>query len=70
MKRLDNYINEKLKINKSTKHQYTCQPKNKKELKVILEERLAKDKNADLNDIDVSEIIDMSLLFDNKFKLV
>ena len=53
---LDNYITEKLKIGKVT---YTCQPKDKFELRKILEERLDKDKNADLNDIDVSKITDM-----------
>ena len=59
MKKLDNYIIEKLKIGKSTKHQYNYFPKNRDELRKILEERLAEDKDADLNDIDVSEIIDM-----------
>ena len=61
MKKLDNYIIEKLKIGKSTKQQYTCQPKNKIELRKILEKRLAKNKDANLNDIDVSEITDMGL---------
>ena len=60
MKRIDNYINEKLKIGKVT---YSCQPKDRDELCAILEERLAKDKNANLNDIDVSKITDMYKLF-------
>ena len=59
---LDEYITEKLKIGKSTKQQYTCQPKDKRELRKILEERLGKNKDADLNDIDVSEITDMGLI--------
>ena len=58
MKTIDNYIIEKLKIGKTTKQQYTCQPKDRDELRKILEEQLAKDKNADLNDIDVSQIRD------------
>ena len=61
MKFINHYIQEKLVINKNTKAKvYTCQPKDKFELRKILEERLAKDKNANLNDIDVSQITDMS----------
>ena len=60
---LDNYINEKLKINKLSKIQYNYYPKNLDELRKILKERLAKDKNANLNDIDVSKITNMSRLF-------
>jgi surface protein len=64
MKKLNQYIIEKFKINsKTVSKQYTCQPKDKDELISILEKRLSKDKNADLNDIDVSEITDMSRLF-------
>ena len=58
MKKLNTYITEKLKIGK-TAIKYTHQPKDKVELRKILEERLANDKNANLNDIDVSEITDM-----------
>ena len=65
MKTINKYIIEKLKIGKTTKQQYTCHPKDRDELYEILKERLAKDKNANLNDIDVSEIEDMSFLFDN-----
>ena len=65
MKQINNYIQEKLVINKNIKAKvYTCQPKDPDELKQILEERLAKDKNANLNDIDVSKITNMSYLFD------
>ena len=56
---LDEYIIEKLKFGKSFKIKYTCQPKDRYELREILEKRLAKDKNANLNDIDVSKITDM-----------
>ena len=63
MKTINTYITEKLKIGKSTEQQYTCQPKTKAELREILEERLAKDKNANLNDIDVSYVKDMTKLF-------
>ena len=59
---LDEYITEKLKIGKM---HYICQPEDRDELKSILKERLAKDKNANLNDIDVSKITDMSWLFYN-----
>ena len=61
MKHLYNIIQEKLVINKHSKiKQY--RPKTKEELRKILEERLAEDKNANLNDIDVSEITDMGTI--------
>ena len=66
MNKLSIYIQEKLKINSKTKvNKYYCKPKNKHELKKIIQECLKKDKDADLNDIDVSEITDMSNLFGN-----
>ena len=48
---------------------YSCQPKTKKELKEIINERIRKQgANCDLNDIDVSLITNMSYLFyDSKF---
>ena len=58
MKTINNFIIEKLRLGKT--NQYSCQPKTKEELRDILEERLQEDKNADLNDIDVSKITDMS----------
>jgi len=61
MERISTYISEKLRVTKSNK--YSCRPKTKKELRKILEERLSKDKDADLNDIDVSLVEDMSYLF-------
>ena len=64
MKNIDSFIQEKLIINSKSKlHHYTCQPKDKAELENILRERLKENKNADLNDIDVSQIIDMRNLF-------
>ena len=66
MKKLIDII-EGLKIGSKTKvKKYSCKPKKINELKDIIEKRLKKDKNADLNDIDVSDITDMYNLF---FKL-
>ena len=43
---------------------YSCQPKTKKELEQIIENRISKEgPNCDLNDIDTSLITDMSYLF-------
>ena len=43
---------------------YSCQPKTRRELEDIIEERISKEgPNCDLNDIDVSLIDDMSYLF-------
>ena len=69
MKTLKQHINEALKIgnNLSEWSVYSCQPKTKKELKEIIEERISKEGlNCDLNDIDTSLITDMSYLFANK----
>ena len=64
MKNLKDII-EGLKIRSKTKvNMYTYQPKDKNELKSIIKERLKEDKDADLNNIDVSDITDMSYLFD------
>ena len=65
MKSLQEIILEKLKIRK-TKHniKYNYFPKSKKELKNILKELVVKRGNeGDFNDIDTSEITDMSELF-------
>lgn len=53
----------KLGRNKVRKITYKYFPKDRDELRVILKKRLAEDKNANLNDIDVSEITDMNDLF-------
>ena len=57
MKQLDYYIQEKLKITKDTKiNKYNYQPIDEYNLRRILEDKLKDDKNADLNDIDLSKI--------------
>ncbi|MBR6908357.1 BspA family leucine-rich repeat surface protein, partial [bacterium] len=64
MKQLNNFITEKLKINSKSKiNQYNYFPNTSLQLYNILKERLSKDKNADLNDIDVSKITNMSNIF-------
>ena len=60
MKNLNTYIYEKLTI---IHNQYSYVPETKKELKEIITERLNQDPDVDLNDIDVSNITDMSNLF-------
>jgi len=63
MKKIIDII-EGLKIGSKTKvNKYSCKPKDRFELKKIIQERLNKDKDADLNDIDVSDITDMYNLF-------
>ena len=66
MKTLKQHINESLKIGKNLSEwsSYSCQPKTKKELEHIIEDRISKEgPNCDLNDIDTSLITDMSNLF-------
>ena len=66
MKSINNYISEKLVINRNTgkKQQYKYFPETKKELKEIIKQKIEEKGNkCDLNDIDVSEIKDMSKLF-------
>ena len=58
MKTITNYIQEKLNLSNGI-----IKPKDKDELIKIIEERLDKDKDANLNDIDVSGITDMFNLF-------
>ena len=61
MKSLTHYIQEKLIIKKN---KYKYFPETKKELKEIIEKRIKDEGNeVDLNDIDVSNITDMSNLF-------
>ena len=63
MKNLSQYIQEKLIIKKRN---YKYFPKTKEELKEIIEQRIKQEGNkVNLNDIDVSEITDMSDLFMN-----
>ena len=61
MKSLKSYIQEKLTIKKS---KYNYFPETKEELKDIIKQRIEKEGNEiNLNDIDVSNITDMSELF-------
>ena len=53
----------KNKVRKNTGYKYF--PKNQWELKHILRKRLAKDENADLNDIDVSKVGNMFDAFES-----
>ena len=65
MKQINKYIVERLHINKDTgNHHYHYHPKTYDELKQLVY-RLIKERgnDADLNDIDTSEITDMSQLF-------
>ena len=67
MKSLKTYIQEKLIIKKGSSYKYF--PQTKEELKEIIEKRIKDEGNeADLNDIDVSNITDMSTLFSNQEK--
>ena len=64
MKSINNYISEKLIINKNTKLQYKYFPETKDELQDIIKQKIEKEGNeCNLNDIDVSKITDMSFLF-------
>ena len=66
MKDLKTYVLEGFKLGKnkvSKTIEYKYFPKNENELRIILRKRLAKDNDADLNDIDVSNIDDMINLF-------
>ena len=66
MKTLTTHMNEALKIGKniSSFSTYSCKPTAIHELKAIINDRISKEgPNCDLNDIDVSQITDMSWLF-------
>ena len=63
MKSLTRYIQEKLVIKK---HNYKYFPKTKEELKDLIKQRIEQEGNeVNLNDIDTSNITDMSNLFQN-----
>ena len=65
MKTLQHYITEKILINKNSKIGYIYHPKTKDELKNIINQRIESEGNeCDLNDIDTSNITDMSKLFE------
>ena len=64
MKSLTHYIQEKLIIKKSSNYKYF--PETKEELQDIIKQRIKEEGDkVDLNDIDVSNITDMSNLFEN-----
>ena len=67
MKRIDIFLQEKLQINNNSKvKRYNYHPKNKEELITLIDKLIdERGENADLNDIDVSNITDMSKLFYN-----
>ena len=65
MKSLTHYIQEKLIIKKNKSTNYKYFPKTRKELKDIILQRIKKEgTEVNLNDIDVSNIKDMSNLFE------
>ena len=64
MKTLQHYITEKILINKNSKIVYNYYPKTKAELKAIIKQKIESEGNeCNLNDIDTSNITDMSFLF-------
>ena len=64
MKSLKSYIQEKLVIKKNKATKYNYFPQSKLELREIIEKRIKDEGNeVDLNNIDVSKIIDMEGLF-------
>ena len=64
MKTLQNYITEKILINKNSKIEYNYHPETKDELKAIIKQKIeSKGNECNLNDIDTSNITDMSFLF-------
>ena len=69
MKQINKYIVERLRINKDTgNHHYNYHPKTYDELEELVN-KLMKERgnNADLNDIDTSEITNMYALFYDSF---
>ena len=64
MKQINKYIVERLHINKDTTNYYNYHPKTYDELEELVDQLIEERGNeADLNDIDTSEITDMSALF-------
>ena len=66
MKTLQHYITEKILINKNSKIVYNYYPKTKDELEDIIKQKIESEGNkCNLNDIDTSNITDMSNLFED-----
>ena len=65
MKQINKYILERLHINKDTgNNHYNYYPKTKDELKELVDQLIKERGNdANLNDIDTSEITDMNYMF-------
>ena len=64
MKNLKDIIQERLHINKDTVNYYNYHPKTRDELKELVDKLIKeRGKDADLNDIDTSEITDMNYMF-------
>ena len=64
MKNLKQYITEKLKITKDNSYSYKYFTETRDELKQIIKERIENEgPECDLNDIDVSQIKNMTTLF-------
>ena len=64
MKSLTQFIHEKLVIKKSKSNNYKYFPETTEELEDLIKKRIKKEgREANLNDIDVSKITDMSSLF-------
>ena len=67
MQQINKYIQERLHINKDIKS-YNYHPKTKNELKQLVYKLIIeRGYDADLNDIDTSEIIDMSYMFNGSY---
>ena len=66
MKEIKTYIIEKLKVGVRNTTKHTLFPKTKEELKQMINDEISKNGNeCSLNHIDVSEITDMSRLFNS-----
>lgn len=64
MKSITNYINEKMVYTKANKPVYNYHPKTKRELQDLIEQLIKERGNkGDFNDIDTSQIKNMSYLF-------
>ena len=68
MKQISYYIVERLHINKDIGNHYNYHPKTKDELKELVDKLIKeRGKEANLNDIDTSEITDMSYMFNGSY---
>lgn len=64
MKQLKEFINEKLHVGNYKKQEYNYFPKTREELKQIIEDLIKeRGKDADLNDIDISNLFTLNFTF-------